>query len=107
LCFSVAGVGSVRCAEEEEPGERVEKLDGTGEGEMPRSAECVLVADDAGEACGMYERRREMVGCKKGEATFDGVDGESAPLGRREDIASGEEREAEVEEGESDWSVEG
>jgi hypothetical protein len=48
-CFSAAP-GS---AEEDEPGESVEKLDGTGEGEMPRRAECALVAEGEGVACGV------------------------------------------------------
>lgn len=48
--FSAAPAGS---AEEDEPGESVEKLDGTGEGEMPRQAECALVAEGEDVACGM------------------------------------------------------
>ena len=42
-CFSVPG----SCAEDE-PGESVEKLDGTGE--TPRKAEGALVAEEVGEA---------------------------------------------------------
>lgn len=55
--FSAPPGSAERCAEEDEPGESVEKLDGTGEGDMPRRAECVLVAvavaEGACEACGM------------------------------------------------------
>jgi len=50
--FSAAVPGST---EEDEPGESVEKLDGTGEGEMPRKAECALVAEGGEDdvACGV------------------------------------------------------
>lgn len=49
--FSATAPGS---AEEDEPGESVEKLDGMGEGEMPRKAvECALVAEGEDVACGV------------------------------------------------------
>jgi len=49
--FSAAVPGS---AEEDEPGESVEKLDGSGEGEIPRKAECALVAEGEEDvACGV------------------------------------------------------
>jgi len=51
--FASAVPGSGMFAEEDEPGESVEKLDGTGDGEMPRNAEFALVAEVVvGEACG-------------------------------------------------------
>ena len=88
-CFSAPG----RCAEDE-PGESVEKLD--GEGETPRKAEGALVAEEVGEARGVYERRREIVGCRKGLRCNElGV-----PFGKEEDMIGGEERDADAEEGE-------
>ena len=88
-CFSAPG----RCAEDE-PGESVEKLEGTGE--TPRKADGTLVAEEAGEARGVYERRREIVGCRKGFSREEvGV-----PFGKEEDMMGGEERDADAEEGE-------
>jgi hypothetical protein len=121
--FSAPDPGS---AEEEEPGESVEKLDGTGDVEMARrTAECALVAEGGDSVvCGVYERRREIVLCRKGGVRCEGVVRRAwagKPFGREEDIAGGEERDAEaeaeadaetetdveVEEGESVWTVEG
>ena len=102
--FSAAGNG--RCAEEDEPGESV-KLDGTGE--TPRRGECALVWEVTGDAWVIYERKREVDGCRKDGESFEGVEKEvaGAPFGRKEDIVGGEEREAEVVEGESVCVVEG
>jgi hypothetical protein len=93
-------------AEEDEPGESV-KLDGTGE--TPRRGECALVKDVTGDACVIYERKREVDGCRKDGESFEGIEREvaRAPFGRKDDIVGGEEREAEVEEGESVCVVEG
>ena len=88
-CFSVPG----RCPEDE-PGDSVEKLE--GEGETPRRAEGALVAEEAGEAWGVNERRREIVGWRKGFSVKEvGV-----PFGKEEDMIGGEERDADTEEGE-------
>ena len=70
----------------------MEKLEGTGE--TPRKAEGALVAEDAGEALGVYERRHEIVGCRNGLSDKEvGV-----PFGK-EDMIGGEERDADAEEG--------
>jgi hypothetical protein len=88
-CFSAPG----RCAEDE-PGESVEKLEGTGD--TPRKADGALVAEDAGEAVGVYERRREIVGCKNGL----NIKEPGVPFGKEEDMIGGEDRDADAEEGE-------
>jgi len=51
LPFASVVPGSRMFAEEDEPGESVEKLDGTGDGEMPRNAEFALIVEVGG-ACG-------------------------------------------------------
>ena len=71
----------------------MEKLEGTGE--TPRKAEGALVAEEAGEALGVYERRREIVGCRNGLSDKE----VGAPFGKEEDMIRGEERDADAEEG--------
>jgi len=79
---------------EDEPGESVEKLDGTGE--TPRKAEGALVAEEVGEAWGVYERRREIVGCRKGREILREL---GTPFGE-EDMVGGDERGGDAEESE-------